>query len=108
MNSRLPYERLPRSAAPLYARSAAITCGLVSAFLFALLIESRLGGVGIGLISPHWIPLAVILACSFGIAGIFIAGVRTVLLPPILAELEEVYRMRQISPMSTQIADRVS
>jgi|GEM_PF-2456158 len=92
MNSRLPYDRLPRSAAPLYARSAAITCGLVSAFLFALVIESRLGGVGIGLISSRWIPLAVILACSFGIAGIFIAGVRTVLLPPLLAELEATQR----------------
>jgi len=88
MNGRLPYERLPRSAAPLYARSVAIACGLVSVFLFALLIESRLGGADIGLISPRWIPLAVIVACSSGIAGIFIAGVRTVLLPPILAELE--------------------
>jgi len=92
MNGRLPYERLPRSAAPLYARSVAIACGLVSVFLFALLIESRLGGADIGLISPRWIPLAVIVACSSGIAGIFIAGVRTVLLPPILAELEATQR----------------
>jgi len=92
MNVRLPYERLPRSAAPLYARSVAITCGLLSIFLFALLIESRVGEIGIHLISPRWIPLAVILACSFGLAGIFVAGVRTVLLPPLLAELDATQR----------------
>jgi two-component system cell cycle sensor histidine kinase/response regulator CckA len=104
MNGRLPFERLPRIAAPLYARSLAITCGLLSIGLFALLIESRVGGIGLGLISPRWIPLTVVLACSLGFAGIFIGGVRLVLLPPLLAELEATQREASAFRQATALA----
>ena len=88
MRLRPPHVRLPRSAIPFYARWVAIACGLASTLLFALLIESRYGGLAVPLVPPQWTPVAVLLACAFGLTGIFIAGVRAVLLPPLLSELE--------------------